>query len=51
MKKLITLAVVAFLLFYVVSQPQGSAGVVHRLFAALGNAAHAVATFLQSLFV
>ncbi len=49
-KKLLTLAVIAFLVYFVIAQPQRSAGVAHGVLAALQGAGSSLASFLQSLF-
>jgi hypothetical protein len=49
-KKLITLAVVAFVLFFLISQPQESAAAVHNVLIWLRNGAQAIVTFVKSLF-
>jgi hypothetical protein len=49
-KKIILLAVVALLLFYLVTQPQQSADAVQSLLGALRDGAEAIITFVKSLF-
>jgi hypothetical protein len=49
-KKLGIIAGVAFALFFVISQPQGSADLVLSILTILGNAAAAVVQFIQALF-
>ena len=49
-KKLLGVTVGVFLLFYVVTQPQQSAGLVQDLVGALRDGADGLITFLQSLF-
>ncbi|SDG69489.1 hypothetical protein [Klenkia brasiliensis] len=50
LKKLLTWLVVAFVLFYVIRQPQSSADIVKSAGTALGDAASSLATFVGSLF-
>jgi len=49
-KKLVTLLVVAFVLFFLISQPQESATAVHNVLNWLKGGADAVVTFVKSLF-
>lgn len=49
-KKIITLAVVALLLFYLITQPQQSASAVHGVLGWLRDGADAIITFVKSLF-
>jgi hypothetical protein len=49
-KKIITLAVVALLLFYLITQPQQSASAVHNVLGWLRGGADAIITFVKSLF-
>ena len=49
-KKLITLLVVAFVLFFLISQPQESATAVHNVLIWLRNGATAIVTFVKTLF-
>ena len=49
MKKLLTWGAIAFVIFYLVTQPTSAAGVVHGGLALLGQAAHSLATFVNSL--
>jgi hypothetical protein len=49
-KKIITVAVVALVLFYIVSQPTQSAEGVQGIFAWLRGSAEAIITFLHSAF-
>jgi len=50
LKKLIVLVVVAFLLFFLITQPTGSAGVVTNILTWLKDGATAIVTFVRSLF-
>ncbi|MBP2324148.1 preprotein translocase subunit YajC [Kibdelosporangium banguiense] len=49
-KKIVLLAVVALLLFYLITQPQQSANAVQGLLGALRDGAEAIITFVKSLF-
>lgn len=49
-KKLITLVAVAFVLFFLITQPTQSATVVHNVLGWLQNGAQAIITFIRSLF-
>lgn len=49
-KKIVLLAVVALLVFYLVTQPQQSANAVHNVLGWLRDGADAVITFVKSLF-
>lgn len=49
-KKIILIAVVALLLFYLISQPQQSAQAVQSILGWLRDGAEAIITFLRSLF-
>jgi hypothetical protein len=49
-KKLGIIAGVAFALFFVISNPQGSADLVLSILTILGNAAASVVQFIQALF-
>jgi hypothetical protein len=49
-KKLVSLAVVALLVFYLITQPTQSAGAVHTVLAWLRSGADAIITFVKSLF-
>jgi hypothetical protein len=49
-KKVVLVAVVALLLFYVVAEPAQSAGVVQDMFGGLQRGAEAIVTFMRSLF-
>jgi hypothetical protein len=50
LKKLIVLLVVAFLLFFLITQPTGSANVVTTILDWLKEGATAIVTFVKSLF-
>ena len=50
LKKLIVLLVVAFLLFFLITQPSGSATVVDNILTWLKDGAQAIVTFVRSLF-
>jgi hypothetical protein len=50
LKRLITLVVVAFLLFFLITQPAGSATLVTNILGGLKNGAAAIVTFVQHLF-
>jgi hypothetical protein len=49
-KKIVTLVVVALLLFYLITQPQQSANAVHSVLGWLRDGAEAIITFVKSLF-
>lgn len=49
-KKLITLLVVAFVLFFLISQPHESATAVDNVLGWLKNGAEAIVTFVKDLF-
>lgn len=49
-RNLIVLAVVAFVLFFLISQPQQSATVVDNVLGALRSAAESIITFVSHLF-
>ncbi|MFC7343169.1 MULTISPECIES: hypothetical protein [Saccharopolyspora] len=49
-KKILTWAVVAFLLFFLFSAPDQASNVVNGILASLRGAAEAVITFMQNLF-
>lgn len=49
-KRIILLLVVAFVLFFLISQPQESATVVDNVLGALKTGAEAIITFFKSLF-
>ena len=50
LKKVITWLIVAFVVFYVIREPERSAEVVKSAGQALGNAASSLAAFVGSLF-
>lgn len=50
MKKILTWAVVAFLLFFLFSAPDQASNAVNGILASLRGAAEAVITFMQNLF-
>jgi hypothetical protein len=49
-KKLVTFAVVAFLLFFLISQPHESAQAVDNVLTWLKNGAESIVTFVKDLF-
>jgi hypothetical protein len=49
LKKIITWAIVLFIIFYVATQPSGAAGIVHHAYNGLHDAASSLATFVNSL--
>ena len=49
LRKLITWAIVLFVLFYLATEPTGAAGVVHHAYNGLHDAASSLATFVNSL--
>jgi hypothetical protein len=49
-KRIVGLLAIAFLLFWVITQPASSAGVLQSILGTLRDAAQGIATFLQSLF-
>jgi hypothetical protein len=49
MKKLLTWGATAFVVFYLVTQPSGAAGMIHGAWHTLGTAGHALSTFVNSL--
>jgi len=50
LKKLLGFLVIAFVLFYVISQPERSADIIRDAGTALGSAASSLATFVGELF-
>jgi hypothetical protein len=50
MKKILTWAGVAFLLFFLFSAPVEASGVINGILGSLRGAAEAVITFMQNLF-
>jgi hypothetical protein len=49
MKKNMKYVAIAFVLFYLLSQPGNAANVVNSAFAMLGNAGDSIATFVNGL--
>jgi hypothetical protein len=49
-KKLIVLVAVAFVLFFLITQPSESANVVHTVLTWLKDGAESIITFVRSLF-
>jgi len=49
LKKIITWAIVIFIVFYLLTQPQGAANVINNLLHLLRNAGNSLATFVNSL--
>lgn len=49
-KKILTWAGIAFLLFFLISAPEQAGGVVNGILASLRQAAEAVITFMQNIF-
>jgi hypothetical protein len=49
-KKLITLVAVAFVLFFLITQPTESAAVVNNVLTWLKNGAQSIITFVRTLF-
>jgi len=49
LKKVVTWAIVLFIIFYVATQPTGAASVVHSLFNGLHSAGNSLARFVNSL--
>lgn len=49
-KKIVGLLAIAFLLFFVITQPAGAAGVVQSILGTLRDAAEAIASFFRTLF-
>jgi hypothetical protein len=50
LKKIVGLLAIAFVLFWIITQPASSAGVVQSVLGTLRDAAQGIATFLQSVF-
>jgi nucleoside recognition membrane protein YjiH len=50
LRRFLILVVVAVLLFFVISQPEGAADVVQSILAIIGDALSSIATFFRSLF-
>lgn len=51
MKKILTWAGVAFLLFFLISAPDKAGGVVNGILGSLQQAANAVIIFMQNIFL
>lgn len=49
LKKVITWAIVLFIIYYVATEPSGAAGFVHSIFNGLHSAATSMAEFVNSL--
>ncbi|UJW33229.1 hypothetical protein L3Q67_05425 [Saccharothrix sp. AJ9571] len=49
-KKLLTFAGIALVLFFVIAQPQGAAGLVTNIIAFLRESAESVITFVSNVF-
>jgi hypothetical protein len=49
LRKIITWAIVLFIVFYVATQPTGAAGFVHHAYNGLHDAANSMAQFVNSL--
>jgi hypothetical protein len=49
-KKILVVAVVALVLFFLISQPHQSADTVHKVLGWLKSGAEAIVTFVKSLF-
>jgi hypothetical protein len=49
LKKIITWAIVLFVVFYIATQPAGAAGFVHSAYNGLHSAANSMARFVNSL--
>jgi hypothetical protein len=50
LKKILVVAVVALVLFFLITQPHESADTVHRVLGWLKSGAQAIVTFVKSLF-
>lgn len=50
LRRFLILVVVAVVLFFVISQPEGAADVVRSILNLIGEAFSAIATFFRSLF-
>lgn len=50
LKKILTWAGVAIVIYFLVSAPEQAGGVVNGIFASLQHAADAVITFMQNIF-
>ncbi|HEY1641667.1 MAG TPA: hypothetical protein VGG35_13320 [Streptosporangiaceae bacterium] len=49
LKKVITWAIVLFIVYYLISHPNGAAGVVHHAFNGLRSAGQSLSKFVSSL--
>lgn len=49
-KKILIVAIVAFVLFFLITRPNQSADVVHNILGWLRNGAEAIVTFVRGLF-
>ncbi len=49
LKKILTWGIVIFIVFYLATQPVGSANVIHSAFDALKTLGNSLATFVNSL--
>lgn len=49
LRRIITWAIVLFIIFYIATQPAGAAGIVHHAYNGLHDAASSMATFVNSL--
>jgi hypothetical protein len=49
LKKVITWAIVLFIVFYIATQPTGAANLVHTAYNGLHSAANSMARFVNSL--
>lgn len=49
LKKVITWAIVIFVVFYLVTQPTSAANLIHGWYNGLHSAAHSLSTFVSSL--
>jgi hypothetical protein len=49
LKKIITWAIVIFIIYYVATEPAGAAGFVHNVYNGLHSAAVSMAEFVNSL--
>jgi len=49
LKKIITWAIVIFIVFYLLTQPQGAANAINNLLHLLRDAGNSLATFVNSL--
>jgi len=49
LKKVITWAIVIFVVYYLATQPTGAASIIHHAYNGLHSAGHSLATFVNSL--